>query len=1185
MLAQLRPLLRSRKWETRIAAGVAIGAVAACVPPWVVASAAPGHSAGDGGGGGGGGAVAAAVTAQPGYLSFQTFDVDSLADHGEELLASSGAEYDVDWGGMDEQQRLRLQHKNLRKKLGLNKGEESAGSLHGMITDEDLRVQPNSKEASGSSKRKAVDIIEGVEQGEQLSVREKNRAKRMSRQRVVDQSSAAQTPLSMKQPPTNTAEQSAQAEPEPWPFHTLCLVLRADLLDVSWHVRHGAAVGLRALALAHAACLGAPREAPPGEQMRQIHAFGEDLALRICCVIALDRFGDYASTSVVAPVRETCAQLLSILAQRMRDATVLGLVSTLTRMQSRKQWHIRHASFIALRYISSVRIDLLARLTTVLLPPTVEGLSDVDSEVRGAAADVLSPLCAQLAHVESTVTQLSSARARCWKTLLCDDVGVTAKATMKLLAALYTSTCTGHISDAVVCCDEVRRLFTFVFHSSDEVRAPAMKTLCVLVRNACSQAPTPQWFTAIYADVLAISFAVLLMETNSVVVSSTLTIWQECICALADENLLVFIPQLVPWLQIVAMDSGHVAADHLATAAFGSCAAVIPQSITMHSAVDTASSCRLRCCRALGRLVSAWPAASCRPALSNAVTTLGQSTKGYERQCAALLVASVVPGLHTAVCDLVSTDAVSTLQRMVFSPRDDSGVENCYNELKTLEQAMQKQYIELKHRLESTASQIQFDGQFAALIDSHGEDITAAALALCTTVFDQVFERYTSHHPASAVHDAQKTQHTLLSHRETCAATIGYLATERARINNVVMSAGAMALVAMQRIPAKVSPVIKVLIGLAKRETCEAAQKNAGYHLVKLMRWCNENRKSKVVARIIQNICALLGEGSVSNIGLCLPESVPPTIDEDKALDELYRNVACRGAKFVFECLCDEFGASLFDNMPTLHTLTASVRAHEEGSSVATSIALDTVSDGGSLPVYTQLQGLRVCTAIYPHLHDSLRTYILSLLPSIVDCIRQGQSPMLTSICDCLSIMASTSTLQVMEFIVQNGVPMLGNADSNTRIGAVHVLHKLVLTLGMQILPFVVCMVVPMLGAMSDPNDRVRSVGSTCFALLMNLLPLASGISIDPDMSGWMLKMREKDERFVGQLLGEQELDTFSLPLYTQTTMRSYQRHGVNWLAFLNKSKLHGILCDEVNYTCCQPLICMTKVTDDCAAV
>ena len=97
--------------ETRIAAGVAIGAVAACVPPWVVASAAPGHSAGDGGGSGGGGAVAAAVTAQLGYLSFQTFDVDSLADHGEELLASSGAEYDVDWGGMDEQQRLRLQHK------------------------------------------------------------------------------------------------------------------------------------------------------------------------------------------------------------------------------------------------------------------------------------------------------------------------------------------------------------------------------------------------------------------------------------------------------------------------------------------------------------------------------------------------------------------------------------------------------------------------------------------------------------------------------------------------------------------------------------------------------------------------------------------------------------------------------------------------------------------------------------------------------------------------------------------------------------------------------------------------------------------------------------------------------------------------------------------------------------------
>jgi TATA-binding protein-associated factor len=39
-------------------------------------------------------------------------------------------------------------------------------------------------------------------------------------------------------------------------------------------------------------------------------AWLEDIALRIVCVLALDRFGDFVSDQVVAPVRETCAQTL-----------------------------------------------------------------------------------------------------------------------------------------------------------------------------------------------------------------------------------------------------------------------------------------------------------------------------------------------------------------------------------------------------------------------------------------------------------------------------------------------------------------------------------------------------------------------------------------------------------------------------------------------------------------------------------------------------------------------------------------------------------------------------------------------------------------------------------------------------------------------------------------------------------
>ena len=38
-----------------------------------------------------------------------------------------------------------------------------------------------------------------------------------------------------------------------------------------------------------------------------------DAALRLLCVLGLDRFGDFVSDQVVAPVRETCAQALGSL--------------------------------------------------------------------------------------------------------------------------------------------------------------------------------------------------------------------------------------------------------------------------------------------------------------------------------------------------------------------------------------------------------------------------------------------------------------------------------------------------------------------------------------------------------------------------------------------------------------------------------------------------------------------------------------------------------------------------------------------------------------------------------------------------------------------------------------------------------------------------------------------------------
>ena len=39
----------------------------------------------------------------------------------------------------------------------------------------------------------------------------------------------------------------------------------------------------------------------------------ESLAVKLVCVLALDRFGDYIGDQVIAPIRETAAQVIGML--------------------------------------------------------------------------------------------------------------------------------------------------------------------------------------------------------------------------------------------------------------------------------------------------------------------------------------------------------------------------------------------------------------------------------------------------------------------------------------------------------------------------------------------------------------------------------------------------------------------------------------------------------------------------------------------------------------------------------------------------------------------------------------------------------------------------------------------------------------------------------------------------------
>ena len=89
------------------------------------------------------------------------------------------------------------------------------------------------------------------------------------------------------------------------------------------------------------------------------------------------------------------------------------------------------------------------------------------------------------------------------------------------------------------------------------------------------------------------------------------------------------------------------------------------------------------------------------------------------------------------------------------------------------------------------------------------------------------------------------------------------------------------------------------------------------------------------------------------------------------------------------------------------------------------------------------------------------------------------------------------------------------------------------------------------MGRMSDSDTDVRLLATETFATLVKLVPLEAGI---PE--------RDEERKFIAQMLDGSKVDAFEIPVAIQADLRKYQQDGVNWLAFLNKYQLHGILCD-----------------------
>ncbi|CAL8103794.1 unnamed protein product [Calicophoron daubneyi] len=113
-------------------------------------------------------------------------------------------------------------------------------------------------------------------------------------------------------------------------------------------------------------------------------------------------------------------------------------------------------------------------------------------------------------------------------------------------------------------------------------------------------------------------------------------------------------------------------------------------------------------------------------------------------------------------------------------------------------------------------------------------------------------------------------------------------------------------------------------------------------------------------------------------------------------------------------------------------------------------------------------------------------------------------------------------------------------------------------------LPFVVLLVPPVLRLLADPDAQIRGLAGQLFGALLNLFPFENSLPDPPGMDPIFSAARSEKRQFIDSLLHPEHIKTYNLPIPIRARLRGYQQEGVNWLSFLNRYGLNGILCDDL---------------------
>jgi TATA-binding protein-associated factor len=1221
-----------------------------------------------------------------GQLSLDTLDIVSVLRWGKELLRGGGKEIDYALSHLDPAQRLAHQKRSLAGRLGLL-GEYLEEDMdldlpvvkqNGMVNlhintpsnghSNGPRTPSTPAEEVGLSARQ-LNQLKRKRKREAQNAGAKNRLVDLSIRRastmdsvgadttmsdIVDENSSANGMsdyFSLERtsevdedtkvvsefkgpalPIKSELETDEEAEGAEWPYERLCEFLMVDLFDPQWETRHGAAMGLREIIRVHGAGAGRVRGKSRAENDILNRRYLDDLACRLCCIFMLDRFGDYVSDTVVAPIRETVGQTLGALLIHLPATTVYAVHRILYRMVMHEDlqlqkpaWAICHGGMIGLRYLVAVRNDLLLEdsdLIDGVIRAVMKGLGDWDDDVRSVSAATLIPIAKEFVNLRPEA--LDDLINIVWECLsnLGDDLSASTGQIMDLLAKLcsFPEVLEAMKKNAARDSEQsfallVPRLYPFLRHTITSVRSAVLRALMTFVN--IEGEGTRDWLNG---KILRLIYQNILVERNQDTLNLSLQVWSALVRYLAKDSedlAQQFSAHVDPLMQLTLHPIGvsrhplpmnatlfqkpsgntySLPAGFVPTTTSRQISPVAPseppakkprrKSTKNVEPVPTTSShdvdghmmqgdvdlvgmdilirSRISAAKAMGLIMSLVPITALEAYDGSIVPGLSSAFSSTQ------LTAALIVDEYAKNCTSKDQPAryVEPLQKIIETDRPMH-----YRDLVSYTQLVRAQCAQLLNTFRDIGKVSQGRLPVLAVVVQGEPEAGPDAFSIVTAdkCVNEDFERLKK---AMAPGQRLIATQALTEARESVVEVISNAKNIKDQRDIRIRAAAASALVAMKVSPKKPTHIIKGMMDSVKKEENVELQQRSAASVARLVELFAVGGRSGPAQKVVSNLakfsCIDTSEtpefapnAGFTNAILSLRKEEDRRDHPDAAKfarEAKDARIVRRGAKEALEQLSHIFGADLLEKVPTLKSIMEDPLQHGFAGELPPDCK-DPEKEAGQAAI----DGMSVIRALTPTLSKELYPFVIHLLPLVIKALHSELSVFRYMAAKCLATVCSVITVEGMTMLVEKVLPSINNpVDLNFRQGAIEAVYHLIHVMGDHILPYVIFLIVPVLGRMSDSDNDVRLIATTTFATLVKLVPLEAGIPDPPGLSEELLKGRDRERTFIAQLLDPHKVEPFHIPVAIKAELRSYQQEGVNWLNFLNKYHLHGILCDDM---------------------